>query len=189
MNLDKRFILAVVLPLILLALPAAAFAKGLGILTITGPGIRGELTLSGPEEWGDLEDTGFFWQEVYIEQAPENLGQGYAMTASIYADGKIIPFAEMVYYPAEQGQPGYFHYTGRLDGMTLQRVDLWGVSSRQGDRAFRALMSANNVTVQSAISPASTPLSSAAPIWAVYTAPAVLGAIAALLILKRRTNK
>ena len=152
MNKTKRYILSLIVLIGLLAIPTlAVFAKELGLLTISGPGIRGELTLNGPGQWGKLEDSSFFVQENFIEQAPENLGQGYTLIASLELDGKMTPFVKMVYYPAEKGQPGYFHYTARLDGKALQPLDDWGISSLQGDQAFRALMHSNNITVQSAI--------------------------------------
>jgi hypothetical protein len=177
--------------MILLALPTTVFAKELGLLTITVPGIKGELTLTGPDQWGKLEDTGFFAPENFIRQAPENLEQGYTLTASLNLDGKIVPYIEMVYYPTEVGKPGYFHVTGRIDGQSLRPVDEWGVISLQADQAFRALMSANNVAVQSAVTlpdaqSASSSPAPASPTWALYSALALITALAAALILIRR---
>ena len=42
----KRHILSVMLAIVLLALPVTVFAKELGLLTITGPGIKGDLSVS-----------------------------------------------------------------------------------------------------------------------------------------------
>lgn len=152
MTKKTRRLVSILFAIAMLALPASAvYAKELGVLTISGPGIPGELALDGPDQWGNLEDSGFFAQENFAGQAPENMGQGYTLTAGLNIDGTITPFVIMEYYPAEKGQPGYFHYTHRLDGNTLQPVDDWGISSRQGDTAFRALMSANNIVVQPSI--------------------------------------
>lgn len=151
MNKTKRHILSVILAITLLALPTAVFAKELGMLTISGPGIKGDLTLNDPDQLMKLEGSGFFDQVNFIKQAPENLGQGYNINASLNLDGKLTPFVEMVYYPAEEGQPGYVHYTGRLTGETLKPVDEWGKLPLEADNTFRALMTANKVTVESAV--------------------------------------
>jgi hypothetical protein len=197
MNRTKQRFLSILLAIAFLMLPTAAVhAKELGMLTISGPGIQGELALTGPETWGRLEDSGFFVQENFIQQAPENLGQGYTLTAGLNLDGTIAPFVIMEYYPAEQGQSGYFHYTARSDGQALQPIDQWGISSRQGDKAFRALMGANHIAVQSAIlaMPETQPGSSpAAPVSPLQVPSLILMATVACLavlggarILRRR---
>jgi hypothetical protein len=190
-----RFV-SILFAIALLALPIVVYAKELGLLTISGPGIQSELTLTGPDQWGNLEDSSFFVQENFIEQAPGNLGQGYTLIASLDLDGKITPFVEMEYYPAEKGQPGYFHYTARSDGQALQPIDQWGISSRQADKAFRALMGANNIAVQSAIlalpetQPGSSPAAPVSPFQApslILMAPvACLAILGGAWILRRR---
>ena len=202
MDKTKFRLLAVLLVIVLLAFPSAVFAKELGLLKISGPGIKGVLTLTGPDQWGKLEDTGYFAPENFIKQAPENLDLelGYTLTPHLNVDGKLLPFIEMVYYPTEEGKPGYFHVTGRLDGETLRPVNEWGMSTLQADKAFRALMIANNVAVQSAMiaaapqsqpeaQPASTSPTPAAPTWVLYPALALIAALAAALILRRRAAK
>jgi hypothetical protein len=151
MNKTKRHILPLIMLIGLLAIPTLmVFAKELGLLTISGPGIKGELTLSDPKDMMKLEQSGFFDQAV-LAKAPAGLGEGYYITAHLNLDGKIVPFVEMVYYPTEAGQPGYIHYTGRLNGETLQKVDEWNILTRDADTAFRGLMTANNIVLQSAL--------------------------------------
>ena len=151
MNRTKRHILSLIMLIALLAIPTlVVFAKELGLLTISGPGIKGEVTLNDPEEMMKLEQSGFFDQAV-LAKAPTGLGEGYAITAHLNLDGKVVPFVEMVYYPTEAGQPGYVHYTGRINGETLQKVDEWNILTRASDTAFRGLMTANNITLQSAL--------------------------------------
>jgi len=189
----KRRLVSILLAVALLALPTVVYAKELGVLTIIGPGIEGELNLIGPDQWGKLEDTSFFVQENFIEQAPENLGQGYTLTAGLNIDGTTSPFVIMEYYPAEEGQSGYFHYTARSDGQALQPIDQWGISSRQGDKAFRATMKANNITVQSAILPVLETQSATSPaalfqipLGILIVATTLLVALGGAWILRRR---
>ena len=163
MNKTKRHILSLIVLIALLAIPTlVVFAKELGLLTISGPGIKGELTLSDPKDMMNLEQSGFFDQAV-LAKAPAELGEGYAITAHLNLDGKVVPFVEMVYYPTEAGQPGYVHYTGRLNGETLQKVDEWNILSGDADTVFRSLMTANNITLQSALIRAPAAVAPAAP--------------------------
>jgi len=207
MNKTKRHILSVILAIALLALPTAVFAKELGMLTISGPGIKGDLTLNDPEQMMKLEGSGFFDQVNFMKQAPENLGQGYNISASLNLDGTMTPFVEMVYYPTEEGQPGYVHYTGRLTGQSLKPVDEWGTLSLSADNTFRALMTTNQITLQSAIAaapavvaaapetkpevqPASASEAAPAPIQIPYIVLALIAVVAlalgTALMLKRR---
>ena len=176
MNKTKRHILTLTLLIGLLAIPTlVVFAKELGLLTISGPGIKGELTLSDPKEMMKLEQSGFFDQAV-LAKPPAGLGEGYSITAHLNLDGKIVPFVEMAYYPTEAGQPGYVHYTGRLNGETLQKVDEWNILSRASDDAFRSLMTANNITLQSALIKAPAAVAPVAP---AVVEPVVAPAVAA----------
>jgi hypothetical protein len=147
----KRHILAVVLALAILVLPTTVFAKELGLLIITGPGIQGDVTVNDESVLMKLESSGFFDQSHSLKQAPENLGEGYTITSHLNLDGTMTPFIEMVYYPVEQGQAGYIHVTGRLDGTTLRKVDEWSQVSLNADNFFRTVMAAKKVTLQSAI--------------------------------------
>jgi len=204
----QRRVMFFVLVLTVLAIPTmSVFAKELGLLTITGPGIKGELTLKDPDQLMKLEGSGFFDQVSSIKP-PENLGQGYNIAAHLNLDGKMTPFAEMVYYPAEEGQQGYVHYTGRLKGESLQPVDEWGKLAPSADKAFRALMTDNKITLQPAIVAAPVAVAAApevqpkaqpveaspvspAPMQVPYIALAVIVAIIAVLgaglVLRKRT--
>lgn len=154
MSRTKRHLWVLVLVLILLAIPTAAvFAKELESLTITGPGISGEMTLNHPGGMMKLEQNGFFDQTASIKP-PENLGDGYNITASLNLDGKIVPFVEMVYYATDGSQPGYVHYTARLTGESLQPVDQWRQLDKDADTAFRGLMDEYKITLQPAITTA-----------------------------------
>ena len=159
----KRHILSVLLAIAMLLIPTAVFAKELGLLTITGPGINGEVTVSDSSVLRKLESTGFFDQSNMLKKAPENLGQGYTIVSNLNLDGTMTPFVEMVYYPIEKGQPGYIHVTGRLDGTSLRKVDEWSQLSLDADNTFRIVMGANKVALQSAIVAAPAAVEAVAP--------------------------
>lgn len=206
MNKNKRYILALILALSLLLLPSTVFAKELGLLTITGPGIKGELTVDDASVLSKLESSGFFGQSNMLKGAPENLGEGYTITSQLNLDGKMVPFVEMVYYPIEEGQAGYIHVTGRLDGTTLRKVDEWSKLPAEADKFFRIVMAAKDVTLQSAIiaapaaaavpqtnpevEPVSAPVTTPAPVQVPFAAlvltAIVLAAFGAALMLRRR---
>src|SRR5687767_367335 len=151
MNRTQRRIWFLILMIALLVIPSTVvFAKELGLLTITGPGIKGEISLNNHDDMMNLEQSGFFDQVRFVKP-PENLGQGYNITAHLNLDGKLVPMVEMVYFPAEEGQPGYVHYTGRLVGETLKPVDEWGQMRPAAETALRDLMTANDIAIQPAV--------------------------------------
>lgn len=149
----KRHLLLPVLLIVMLAIPTfTAFAKELGMLTITGPGIKGELSLNDHEAMMNLEQAGFF-SSASLSKPPHGLDlkMGYNITAHLNLDGKLVPFVQMVYYPTNEGQAAYVHYIGRLEGESLRTVDEWGLLNRNADGILRDLMTANNVALQSAL--------------------------------------
>ncbi|MDQ3005510.1 MAG: hypothetical protein M3R47_09035 [Chloroflexota bacterium] len=217
MNRTQRRIWFLMLMVALLVIPSTVvFAKELGLLTITGPGIKGEVSLNNHDDMMKLEQSGFFDQARFVKP-PENLGKGYNITAHLNLDGKLVPMIEMVYYPAKEGQPGYVHYTGRLNGESLQTVDQWGQMAPPAETALRNLMTANKITLQpavvvapavveqvavepakseeqSAVQPASAPsiASTAIPQQAYYVGIALAASILILLgagfVLRRRAS-
>jgi len=152
MNKNLRKILfSLTLAALLAASTLLAFAKELTSLTISGPGIKGEATWNNPDDMLKLQDARFF-DTAPTGKPPANLGQGYTITSFLNLDGKIVPFVEMVYYPAESG-PGYLHYTGRLNGDTLETtpVDEWGVIPANAETALREVAASNGVKFVPAI--------------------------------------
>lgn len=206
MNKAKKPILSILLVIALLAIPTfVVFAKELGLLTISGPGIKGELSLNDHKSMMNLEQNGFF-DEASLSQPPKNLNleAGYTITAHLNLDGKVVPFVQMVYYPTNEGQAGYVHYIGRLDGQTLKKVDEWHLMRLSADEALRELMTANHITLQSAlvaapaaaapvkeVEPVTAPAVTPAPVQTSYLIPAVIASILLLagagLVLRRRT--
>ena len=151
MSKVHKHVLLVFLIIALLAISTSvAFAKELGLLTISGPGIKGEVSLNDHEAMMNLEQSGFF-DQAFLAQPPKDLGEGYHMTAHLNLDGKLVPYIEMIYYPTDEGQSAYVHYTGRLEGDMLQPVDEWHLLNRKADGALRDLFAANKITVQSSL--------------------------------------
>lgn len=161
----NRHLLLLALVIALVAIPTSAvFAKEIGMLTISGPGIKGEVSLSDHDAMMSLEQTGFFSTSA-LAKAPDdiNLDQGYDITAHLNLDGQLVPFVQMVYYPTTPTQPGYIHYIGRLEGESLRTVDEWSLLNRQADRALRVVMEDNNITLQSALAAGAVVPSAAKP--------------------------
>lgn len=153
MSRTKRYLLSLLLIVIMLSLSTiVAFAKELSLLTIKGPGTQGELALNDQRVMTTLEKAGFFDQTEFV-QPPQNLNTeaGYSITAYMNLDGEVVPYVQMVYYAADQGRPGYVHYTSRFAGDALQTVDQWQVLTRNADNTFRGLMTAHDITLQSAL--------------------------------------
>jgi hypothetical protein len=208
MKMVKRHIWFLFLVVALLTVSTSVvFAKELGLLTISGPGIKGEVTLKDPEAMMDLEQAGFF-DQASLSKQPEGLGEGYNLTAHLNLDGNMVPFIQMVYYPTKEGQSAYIHYTARLEGEILQPVDEWHLLSLKADGALRSLLAASNITVQSALipvpavvapvvepvsEPAAEPVAATpAPIQPNYLIPGLVVGILALLglsllVVRRRT--
>ena len=203
MNRTVRFIMFL-LPIVALLLlsTSVVFAKELSLLTISGPGVKGEMALKDAQLMMNLEKSGFFDQTEFV-QPPQNLNTeaGYVITAYLNLDGQVLPYAQMTYYAADQGQPGYVHYTGRFEGQGLQPVDQWQILSRNADNTFRGLMSASDITLQPALVtvPGSAPAVEALSAPAVAPAPVqisfIIAALAAgllafmgaTMVLRRRT--
>jgi hypothetical protein len=211
----NKHVLFVFLVIALLAMSTSVvFAKELGLLTISGPGIKGEVSLNDHDAMMNLEQSGFF-DQASLAKPPQGLGEGYNITAHLNLDGELVPYIQMIYYPTNEGQSAYVHYTARLEGKTLQPVDEWHLLNQKADGALRQAMTANKITVQSALvkapekapeaeaaAPAKEPVSApeAAPGAAPVTSPApsqpylipilVVGLLALMglaLALRRRT--
>lgn len=208
-KVNKRILFVFLLIALLAISTSVVFAKELGLLTISGPGIKGEVSLNDHEAMMNLEQSGFF-DQAFLAKPPTDLGKGYNITAHLNLDGKLVPFIQMVYYPTNEGESSYIHYTGRLEGEKLQPVDEWHILNQKADGALRGVMTANNITVQSALvkSPAAVepakepvaapavesvaaPAASPAPLQPAYLIPAlVVGLLAlmgAVLAIRRRT--
>jgi len=188
MNRTNRLIVFFLLTIMMLSMSTVALAKELSLLTIAGPGIKSELGLRDQKLMTTLEASGFFDQTGLVLPPPNlNKQAGYTVTAYLNLDGQVLPYVEMVYYAADQGKPGYVHFTGRLAGEALQPVDEWRMLTRNADNTFRGLMSAHDIVLQPALitvpaaAPASEPVTLAAP--PVGASHIIVATLAAMLLL------
>ena len=205
-KVNKHFLFLFLVLALLAMSTTVVFAKELGLLTISGPGIKGELTLNDHDDMMNLEQSGFFDQAM-LSKPPQGLDGGYTITAHLNLDGQLVPFIEMMYYPTNEDQSSYVHYTGRLEGETLRTVDEWYILNRKADSVLRELMTANNISIQSAliqapevaapvkepataVEPVTASTTSTAPAQAPYLIPALVVSILALmglaLLVRRR---
>ncbi len=151
MTTKRKWFLSTLVVLSLLVLPTGlVFAKSISSLTISGPGITGEIQLDEPEAMQRLLETGFLFGEYSLASNPDDPGDGYHILAYLYLDGPTVPFVELTYYPSTNGQAGLVHYTARLknDGMDMAPVDDWRkVPSTVAEQVF-AVFASQGVLLQ-----------------------------------------
>jgi hypothetical protein len=190
----RKTLFSLTLAALLAASTLLAFAKEIDALSISGPGIKGEASFNDPQGLMKLMESGFFDQGGAIKPAGD-LGQGYTITAFLNLDGKSVPFVQMVYYPAETGQTGYVHYTGRLNGDSMETtpVDQWSTVPPQAAAAFSELMSTHGIALQAAVvaapaktSPAAQGASAASPSAGYIALAAGLAVLVGAGLLNRR---
>ncbi len=205
MKVHKHILLVFLLIALLAISTTVVFAKELGLLTISGPGIKGEVSLNDHDAMMNLEQSGFF-DQAFLSKPPEGLGEGYNLTAHLNLDGELVPYIQMIYYPTNEGQSAYIHYTARLEGDTLQPIDEWHLLNRKADGVLRDVLTENHITVQSAFvkapegvapaketvaEPVAVSTASPAPTQLPYLIPALVVSLLALigfaLVLRRRT--
>lgn len=205
MKVHKHILLVFLLIALLAISTTVVFAKELGLLTISGPGINGEVSLNDHDAMMNLEQSGFF-DQAFLSKPPEGLGEGYNLTAHLNLDGELVPYIQMIYYPTNEGQSAYIHYTARLEGDTLQPIDEWHLLNRKADGVLRDVLTENHITVQSAFvkapegvapaketvaEPVAVSTASPAPTQLPYLIPALVVSLLALigfaLVLRRRT--
>lgn len=178
---------ALLLTLVLVAIPTlVALAKQIGSLSITGPGIEGEITFDSHADVNRLMDAGLIDTTNFMQAPAQELGTPYTLTVTLNMDGRVLPFMRMDYYPMQAGQAGYVHITGRLDGESLREADDWMVMPLKADSVLRDLLGARGVELQAAVFPESAAPQAAFP--ASLAAPSqplllYLAAAAAALIL------
>jgi len=205
MKVHKHILLVFLLIALLAISTTVVFAKELGLLTISGPGIKGEVSLNDHDAMMNLEQSGFF-DQAFLSKPPEGLGEGYNLTAHLNLDGELVPYIQMIYYPTNEGQSAYIHYTARLEGDTLQPIDEWHLLNRKADGILRDVLTENHITVQSAFvkapegvapaketvaEPVAVSTASSAPTQLPYLIPALVVSLLALigfaLVLRWRT--
>lgn len=120
---------------LLLFLPAAfAFAKGdFTYLSVKGPGLTGELTITDPaliESFMAFAD--FSKGEI---EAPVEPGQGYQVIRVYVENNKEIPFDLLHYYP----YTGFVYYDGLVNGSS-EYDKKWYAADPSAEEPFRAAL-------------------------------------------------
>ena len=129
----------------LLVIPAGmALAKELGGMTVSGPGIKGELTLNDPEVMRKLETSGFL-ETAKIIQAPEGLGEGYILTLFLNMEDGLQPWLQITYYPNNSGENGYFHAIDLMENASKQSVGKWYMVAPKAEASLRELLTNSGV--------------------------------------------
>lgn len=144
----RRLIFAGLLIAALLIPTTMAFAKELGGMEISGPGISGTLKLDDHDEMMKFEQSGFFFSiddgKARI-QPLENPGKPFVITRYLNMENGPIKWDTFEYYPnAIEGQ-GVLHYLGPIDKSAGGPADMWAKVT-QGEHAFYVLMKAHGVT-------------------------------------------
>jgi hypothetical protein len=152
MNKVRFRIAAVLVLLALLLVPAALVAaKELGALTISGPGIKGELIVDDPEQMARLEQNGFMEQGKRIVEAPQGLGDGYTITVHLNMEEGSVEWTRMIYYPAPEGEQGYMYLLGPMNEDAPASKGVWYLAFPPAEEAFKELLAAQGVNVETAL--------------------------------------
>lgn len=119
----------------ILFIPASlVFAKGdFTYLTVKGPGITGELTITAPELTGDFFAFADFSKGAV--EAPADPGEGYQIVRIYVVENKEQAFDSLYYYP----YTGFVYYTGVADGSS-EYDKQWYVANPAAGEPFRAAL-------------------------------------------------
>jgi hypothetical protein len=99
------------IPTILLIIPTFVFAKGgFDYITVKGPGITGEITITDPALTADFFAFADFSKGAI--ETPADPGQGYQIVRVYVVENKDQPFDQLHYYP----YTGYVYYDGLIAG-------------------------------------------------------------------------
>ncbi|HXF84258.1 MAG TPA: hypothetical protein VNK49_02625 [Anaerolineales bacterium] len=110
------------------------FAKGnFDYITVKGPGITGEITITNPALTKDFFAFADF-SKGSIEP-PADPGQGYQILRVYVVDNKDQPFDQLHYYP----YTGYVYYDGLLNGSS-DYDGKWYIANPSAEEPFRAAL-------------------------------------------------
>jgi len=131
---------------LLLTPTAIVAAKELGALTISGPGIKGELRVDGTQEMARLDGAGFFDLSRKVE-APQGLGEGYTIVRYLNMEDGLVAWDKIVYYPDPAGGSDYIYYAGGIDKNNQGYSTGWYRARTGSAQVFQSVLAAHGVTI------------------------------------------
>jgi hypothetical protein len=134
---------------LLLASASLVWAKELGLLMISGPGIKGQVQIKDQQALLKFEQSGFF-DASKIVKAPEDPGEGYQITQYLNMEAGPVEWQKMVYYPAAEGEDSYIYWVGPLNPDAPQIAERWTLVQPAADQAFRSLLESQGVQIAAA---------------------------------------
>jgi sugar lactone lactonase YvrE len=137
----------VIITAVLAPLHGPAEAKGpADRITITGPGLAGELVIEDRATLDALSMGGLENFRLTLHEIPANPGPGYELTR-YYKDGdRFWPFDRVRYYPDLSGTKGYVFFIGIVNGSS-DYDGKWFAASPPADRILRQTLAANGVVL------------------------------------------
>lgn len=142
----RRVYPALLLTALLLILASAAHAKGPpDKLTISGPGLDGEVKVTDPAL---LTGIGFVSLEDFDHNQRSGIpqpavGEGYTLVRHLrQSNGSYEAWDQVRYYPNPDGERSYVFYDGLIGPNSTEFDGKWYYAKPQGDEAMRRLLSA-----------------------------------------------
>lgn len=114
-------------------------------VTISGPGLPGEVEITDPK----LLQAFSFFQFENIEQrieTPSEPGEGYVVTRYVENGAKLIPWDRAIYYPRRTDELGVVFLEGLIGPSSSQFDGYWYRASQEGDTAMRQILAEHLAT-------------------------------------------
>jgi hypothetical protein len=125
-------------------------------VTISGPGINGEITITGSDVLNAFSFYQFNDLNRILDAPPQIEGEGYHITRWLtqqkQGTRQLLPWDTLTYYPDPAGGPGYVYFDGLDPSIgSTQGQGEWYVASEAGGAAMTAII-ANHAAAQRASS-------------------------------------
>jgi hypothetical protein len=146
----RLFTLALIAALALIPL-SVAFAKGPPEqVTISGPGIDGEITIADSNVLNAFSFYQFNDLNRRLDEPPQVEGDGYKITRWLtqqkQGTRQLLPWDTLTYYPDPAGGPGYVFFDGLDPSIgSTEGQGRWFLASEEGGAAMQAIIRAHPV--------------------------------------------
>ncbi len=204
MSILRRASLGVIVLAAVLVLALPAEAKGPPeMVTITGPGIAGEIRISDADTLMPFSFYQFNNLERRIKAPAGDLGPGYRITRYIVdsagGQNSLKAWDYLTYYPNPSGGLGYLYFDGLDPSIgSTEGQEQWYLPSEDGDAAMKRVLSQYGVLETGATAaaigapaagaqlPASTPAVIGARLWPAAAAAGITAVLAGAWLQARR---